>query len=133
MDGDAKDVSTRPYLLRALYERCSDNGLTPYIVVRDAAGLLELVQFNALAPSIQSEQRLERMAQAMGLGCAQDIPAAIRDMSARLGLPSGLSAMGVERSWYDRIVAGAMADHCHKTNPRIATEDDYRAMLDASM
>ena len=34
MDGDAKDVSTRPYLLRALHEWCSDNGLTPYIVVR---------------------------------------------------------------------------------------------------
>ncbi|OJU89557.1 MAG: ClpXP protease specificity-enhancing factor [Burkholderiales bacterium 66-5] len=34
MDGDAKDVSTRPYLLRALHEWCSDSGLTPYIVVR---------------------------------------------------------------------------------------------------
>ena len=27
-------ASTRPYLLRALHEWCSDNGLTPYIVVR---------------------------------------------------------------------------------------------------
>ena len=26
--------STRPYLLRALYEWCSDNGFTPYLVVR---------------------------------------------------------------------------------------------------
>jgi len=26
-----------------------------------------------------------------------------------------------------------MADHCHKTNPRIATREDYRAMLEASM
>jgi 4-hydroxybutyrate dehydrogenase len=26
-----------------------------------------------------------------------------------------------------------MADHCHKTNPRLATRDDYRAMLQASM
>lgn len=26
--------STRPYLIRALYEWCSDNGFTPYVVVR---------------------------------------------------------------------------------------------------
>jgi stringent starvation protein B len=31
---DAKDDhSTRPYLIRGLYEWCSDNGLTPYIAV----------------------------------------------------------------------------------------------------
>ncbi|ODU61228.1 MAG: ClpXP protease specificity-enhancing factor [Comamonadaceae bacterium SCN 68-20] len=27
-------TSTRPYLIRALYEWCTDNGLTPYVVVR---------------------------------------------------------------------------------------------------
>jgi stringent starvation protein B len=27
-------TSTRPYLIRALYEWCSDNGLTPYIAVK---------------------------------------------------------------------------------------------------
>ncbi len=27
------DISTKPYLLRALYEWCTDNGFTPYIVV----------------------------------------------------------------------------------------------------
>ena len=26
--------STRPYLIRALYEWCTDNGFTPYLVVR---------------------------------------------------------------------------------------------------
>lgn len=29
-----KTTSTQPYLLRALYEWCNDNGLTPHIVVR---------------------------------------------------------------------------------------------------
>ncbi|MFZ3220716.1 MAG: ClpXP protease specificity-enhancing factor, partial [Rhodoferax sp.] len=29
---DARDSSsTRPYLIRALYEWCTDNGLTPFI------------------------------------------------------------------------------------------------------
>ncbi len=36
-----------------------------------------------------------RMAHAMGLASASDIPEAIRDMNARLGLPTGLAAMGV--------------------------------------
>jgi hypothetical protein len=34
---------------------------------------------------------------------------------------------------FERVIDGAMADHCHKTNPRIATRVDYGAMLDASM
>lgn len=99
----------------------------------NAVFLPAVVRFNAGAESIQREQRLQRMAQAMGLATAADIPDAIRDMSARLGLPTGLASMGVERDWYSRIIAGAMADHCHKTNPRLASEDDYREMLDASM
>jgi alcohol dehydrogenase class IV len=41
--------------------------------------------------------------------------------------------MGVQRDWFEKIIDGAMADHCHKTNPRIATREDYRAMLEASM
>jgi len=34
---------------------------------------------------------------------------------------------------FDRIISGALADHTHKTNPRIATAEDYREMLEASM
>lgn len=28
------EISTKPYLLRALYEWCTDNGFTPYVAVR---------------------------------------------------------------------------------------------------
>ena len=28
------DLSTRPYLIRAIYEWCADSGLTPYLAVR---------------------------------------------------------------------------------------------------
>ncbi len=99
----------------------------------NAMFLPAVVAFNAQAESIQKERRLERMAHAMGLASGSDIPQAIRDLNARLGLPKGLAEMGVQRDWFDKIVAGAMADHCHKTNPRIATEQDYIDLLSASM
>jgi 4-hydroxybutyrate dehydrogenase len=99
----------------------------------NAMFLPAVVAFNAEAESVQKEKRLERMAQAMGLQNASDLGPAITDMNARLGLPTGLAAMGVEGGLFDRIISGALADHCHKMNPRIASADDYRAMLDAAM
>ena len=99
----------------------------------NAMFLPAVVRFNAEAQSVQKDKRLERMAHAMGLTSASDIPEALRDMNARLGLPTGLAAMGVTESQFDDVIKGALADHCHKTNPRIATADDYRAMLTASM
>ena len=103
----------------------------------NAMFLPAVVKFNAAAPSIQRESRLQRMAQAMGLaGCdaaGTEVAAAIVAMNARLGLPSGLAAMGVTADVFEAVIDGAMADHCHKTNPRIATRDDYRQMLQASM
>jgi len=99
----------------------------------NAMFLPAVVQFNAVAESVQKENRLNRMAQVMGLASGSDIPQAIQDMSARLGLPMGLKAMGVTESLFDAVIQGAMADHCHKTNPRIATPDEYREMLNASM
>ena len=103
----------------------------------NAMFLPAVVRFNASAESIRLERRLERMARAMGLAsCDAEgnaVAEAIVEMNARLGLPSGLAAMGVTRDLFDRVIAGAMADHCHKTNPRIATPDEYREMLEASL
>ena len=99
----------------------------------NAMFLPAVVTFNASAPSIQQEQRLQRMAQAMGLAAATDIPQAIHDMNARLRLPTGLAAMGVQADSFARVITGALADHCHKTNPRLASADDYQAMLADSM
>jgi 4-hydroxybutyrate dehydrogenase len=99
----------------------------------NAMFLPAVVRFNAQAPSVQKDRRLDRMAHAMGLRAGSEIPDAIRDMNARLGLPSGLAAMGVERGMFDKIIDGAMADHCHKTNPREASREDYVRMLEESM
>jgi alcohol dehydrogenase class IV len=99
----------------------------------NAMFLPAVIAFNAQADSIQKESRLQRMALAMGLSAASDLGLAIKDMNARLGLPNGLAEMGVTPAVFDQVIKGAMADHCHKTNPIIATEDDYRAMLSASL
>ena len=99
----------------------------------NAMFLPAVVRFNAEAESVRKEHRLDRMARAMGLASGSDIPQAIRAMNARLGLPTGLAAMGVERGQFSRIIEGALADHCHKTNPRLASVADYEAMLTASL
>ena len=103
----------------------------------NALFLPAVVRFNAPADSIQRENRLQRMAQAIGIGSCDaqgtELMEALRELNARLGLPSGLRAMGVTEDLFERVIDGAMADHCHKTNPRIATRDDYLEMLRASM
>lgn len=99
----------------------------------NAMFLPAVIAFNAGAESVQKESRLLRMAQAMNLDSAGDIGEAIQDMNARLGLPSGLRAMGVTEDQFDAVITGALADHCHKTNPRLASVDDYRAMLQRAM
>ena len=103
----------------------------------NAMFLPAVIQFNSKAPSMQKENKLARMAQAMGLASGADPAAtlgqAIKQMNAALGLPSGLAAMGVTEQQFDDIIKGALADHSHKTNPREASVSDYRDMLLAAM
>ncbi len=101
----------------------------------NAMFLPAVIRFNAEAENIQKENRMARMAQAMGLkgSSAGDVAEAVRDMNARLGLPTGLGALGVGSGEFARVIEGALADHCHKMNPRLASSEDYLAMIDASM
>jgi 4-hydroxybutyrate dehydrogenase len=99
----------------------------------NAMFLPAVVGFNAVAESIKADDRLNRMAQAMSLGSGGDVIPALQDMVYRLGLPKGLADMGVTNDLYEKIIDGAMADHCHKTGPRIATRDEYKELLAASM
>jgi stringent starvation protein B len=42
---DAQGSSTRPYLIRALHDWCTDNGLTPYIAVQVGPGVQVPVEY----------------------------------------------------------------------------------------
>jgi 4-hydroxybutyrate dehydrogenase len=79
-----------------------------------------------------TESKQAALVQAMGLAVGADPAEHIERLNSRIGMPSGLGAMGVPRSVLADIAAAAMKDHCHATNPRLATVDDYRQMLEES-
>src|SRR6185437_15577034 len=74
----------------------------------NAVFLPAVVTFNSQAESVKKDKRLDRMAHAMGLKSGADIAEAIKDMNARLDLPTGLAAMGVQRDSFDNIIKGAL-------------------------
>lgn len=99
----------------------------------NAIFLPAIIEFNATCDSMQRERKLERIAQAMQLSGADEIGPAIKAMSRRLALPAGLGELGVSSDMFPKIIEGALADHSHKTNPRVASADDYDWMLRQSM
>ncbi|HEX7638204.1 MAG TPA: iron-containing alcohol dehydrogenase, partial [Burkholderiaceae bacterium] len=105
----------------------------------NAVFLPAVIRFNADCEPMRREDRLNRMAHAMGLPDGRDyadgraVAQAVADMSARLGLPGGLGEMGVTPALFDAVVEHALVDHCHATNPRPASREDYRRMLAESL
>ncbi len=106
----------------------------------NAVFLPAVIRFNAHATSVRTDRRMQRIAQAMDLGHFEDgfeaadrIADAIADMNQRLGLPAGLSALGVTEKHFADVIDGALLDHCHKLNPRIASADHYRDLLESSL
>ncbi|MBK4735066.1 iron-containing alcohol dehydrogenase [Noviherbaspirillum pedocola] len=99
----------------------------------NAIFLPAVIAFNTDAETMRNEGKLPRIAQVMGLNDPAQIGPAIRDMTQRLGLPTGLGEIGVTADMFPKIIQGALADHSHQTNPRIASEQDYLRMLEQSM
>ena len=98
----------------------------------NAIFLPAVIEFNMAAASAKSEDYV-RMAEAMRIGDPAKVPDAVREMNIKIGLPRGLSEVGVARTSFPEIIKRALLDHCHKTNPRLATREDYCRMLEASM
>lgn len=96
----------------------------------NAVLLPHVVRFNASAVP----ERVSALGTAMGLGDtrAEAVAEAFAARAAALGLPATLGAMGVGREVLPAIAAAALKDHCHPSNPREASEADYRALLETS-
>jgi alcohol dehydrogenase class IV len=56
----------------------------------------------------------------------------IEALNQRIGMPSGLRAMGVTEPMMEAISHAALLDHCHATNPRRATQEKYLEIMHAA-
>jgi 4-hydroxybutyrate dehydrogenase len=96
----------------------------------NALCLPAVLRFNATAVP----ERVSRVSVLLGgtsepLGCAT----AVADLRARLGLPNGLSAVGIQSSHLDVLADKAFADACHQSNPRDTTRADLLTLYQASL
>ncbi len=74
-----------------------------------------------------------RLAHAMGLEPGADVADAVADLNRRVGMPSGLAAMGVAPEILPGMAEQATKDHCNGTNPRKAGSADYLGLFQAAM
>jgi 4-hydroxybutyrate dehydrogenase len=100
----------------------------PHHGTLNAVLLPEVLKFNEAAVP----DKVQAIADVFGVRGGAALATAVRELNRRLGLPSGLGDMGIGPELYQDIATQAMKDHCHGTNPRIASHADYVAMLAAS-
>jgi alcohol dehydrogenase len=64
---------------------------------------------------------------------ARRLPALLRSLGDRVGLPGGLAGLGVERSRLPELAARAMTDMCMDTNPRPMVETDVVRLYERAL
>jgi alcohol dehydrogenase class IV len=80
-----------------------------------------VLRFNRSAIGSKWEELARR------LGGAPD--AVIAALNSEIGLPAGLRPMGVTDAMMETVSHAALEDHCHLTNPRVASQKDYLQIL----
>ncbi len=88
-----------------------------------------VIRFNA---SVTGE-KIARLKAAMGIPAGDDLAEAIERLNAQIGIARGLKTLGVGEDVLPWVVERALADHSHATNPREASAEDYRSLLDQVM
>jgi maleylacetate reductase len=95
--------------------------------VANAIILAHAVRFNAeVVPD-----EIRRIGEA--IGASGDVASAITALVADLGLPTGLSELGVSEEDLDAVAASSGSNHSVRANPRPVSEADARAILSAAM
>jgi len=74
-----------------------------------------------------------RLRAALGLAAGTKLDAFVADLNARLRLPSGLKAMGVDRSRFAGLIPHILADHTAATNPRKLDAASAELLLEESL
>ncbi|MEM7638317.1 MAG: iron-containing alcohol dehydrogenase [Pseudomonadota bacterium] len=95
----------------------------------NAIFLPHLLRFNEGA----APEKYERLRFAMGLAANADLGDAIARLNEDLGIPSTLSAIGVEASDGPGIVEYALNDLAHRGNARPADQGDYERIFEQAM
>ena len=89
-----------------------------------------VMRFNAEA----AEARMGELARVCGAGRgAGDLVAWLAGLKARIGIPARLGASGVSASHLPRLVQAALADACHRTNPRPCSAADFERIFTAAL
>jgi 4-hydroxybutyrate dehydrogenase len=88
-----------------------------------------MLDFNAPAVG----DRYAAIKRAMGLGRRIDLAEALFRLTARLGLPTSLGQLGVDRAAIERAAPRAERDPANRTNPRRARREDYLALMQGAL
>ncbi|MEL7218551.1 MAG: iron-containing alcohol dehydrogenase [Pseudomonadota bacterium] len=103
--------------------------VNPHHGTLNAVFLPAVLRFN----ESECEAKYERLRAAMGLEPGADLALAVEAMNAEIGIPSGLSAMGIEESDISEMVEYAQTDLSARSNPRQASAEQFEAMIRESL
>ncbi|HMB46760.1 MAG TPA: iron-containing alcohol dehydrogenase [Afifellaceae bacterium] len=95
----------------------------------NAVLLPTILRFNAGA----ADEKMQRIARAMGLGSGGEIADFISGLNQRVGLPASLAAMGVIEGHIDGLAEAAAADMASQTNPRPVESSDYVSLFSEAL
>jgi alcohol dehydrogenase class IV len=89
-----------------------------------------VMRFNA--PS--APEKMSELARVCGAGStADDFVSWLRRLKAEIGIPATLAPAGVSREQIPQLVEIALADSCHRTNPRPCARADFEALFAAAL